>query len=61
MVIRSSILSRSSIGPALLGRVVDVLGNPVDGKRPIEAAEVLSSLRATLNSSPSLGKLAYGV
>src|SRR5712672_732712 len=27
------------VGPALLGRVVDVLGNPIDGKGPIEAAE----------------------
>src|SRR5210317_8613 len=26
------------VGPALLGRVVDALGNPVDGKGPIEAA-----------------------
>ena len=27
------------VGPKLLGRVVDALGNPVDGKGPIEAAE----------------------
>jgi len=27
------------VGEGLLGRVVDVLGNPVDGKGPIEAAE----------------------
>ncbi|KAH9004616.1 P-loop containing nucleoside triphosphate hydrolase protein [Lactarius hatsudake] len=27
------------VGPALLGRVVDALGNPIDGKGPIEAAE----------------------
>ncbi len=27
------------VGDALLGRVVDALGNPVDGKGPIEAAE----------------------
>ncbi|KAL6928094.1 Alpha subunit of the F1 sector of mitochondrial F1F0 ATP synthase [Hanseniaspora valbyensis] len=26
------------VGPALLGRVVDALGNPIDGKGPIEAA-----------------------
>ena len=26
-------------GPKLLGRVVDALGNPIDGKGPIEAAE----------------------
>lgn len=26
-------------GPALLGRVVDALGNPIDGKGPIEGAE----------------------
>ncbi|AGF75045.1 F0F1 ATP synthase subunit alpha [Bartonella australis AUST/NH1] len=27
------------VGPALLGRVVDALGNPIDGRGPIEAAE----------------------
>jgi len=27
------------VGPELLGRVVDALGNPVDGKGPVEAAE----------------------
>jgi F-type H+-transporting ATPase subunit alpha len=27
------------VGPGLLGRVVDALGNPIDGKGPIEAAE----------------------
>lgn len=27
------------VGPALLGRVIDALGNPIDGKGPIEAAE----------------------
>lgn len=27
------------VGPALLGRVVDALGNPIDGKGPIEVAE----------------------
>ena len=27
------------VGPAMIGRVVDALGNPVDGKGPIEAAE----------------------
>src|SRR6202000_197105 len=27
------------VGPQLLGRVVDALGNPIDGKGPIEAAE----------------------
>ncbi len=27
------------VGPGLLGRVVDGLGNPIDGKGPIEAAE----------------------
>ncbi len=26
------------VGPALLGRVVDALGNPIDGKGPIDAA-----------------------
>jgi F-type H+-transporting ATPase subunit alpha len=26
------------VGPGLLGRVVDSLGNPIDGKGPIEAA-----------------------
>jgi F-type H+-transporting ATPase subunit alpha len=27
------------VGPAMVGRVVDPLGNPIDGKGPIEAAE----------------------
>jgi len=27
------------VGPGLLGRVVDTLGNPIDGKGPIQAAE----------------------
>src|SRR5690606_14144869 len=27
------------VGDALLGRVVDTLGNPIDGKGPIEATE----------------------
>ncbi|EIN11081.1 P-loop containing nucleoside triphosphate hydrolase protein, partial [Punctularia strigosozonata HHB-11173 SS5] len=27
------------VGPALLGRVVDALGNPIDGKGPIEATQ----------------------
>src|SRR6266568_9615782 len=27
------------VGKALLGRVVDALGNPIDGKGPIEATE----------------------
>ncbi|GAA5855293.1 hypothetical protein JCM8547_009020 [Rhodosporidiobolus lusitaniae] len=27
------------VGPAMLGRVVDALGNPIDGKGPIQAAE----------------------
>jgi len=27
------------VGPGLLGRVVDALGNPIDGKGPIQAAE----------------------
>jgi F-type H+-transporting ATPase subunit alpha len=29
------------VGPALVGRVVDALGNPIDGKGPIAAAEYL--------------------
>jgi len=27
------------VGPALVGRVVDALGNPIDGKGPVDAAE----------------------
>ncbi|MBT6960479.1 MAG: F0F1 ATP synthase subunit alpha, partial [Rhodospirillaceae bacterium] len=27
------------VGPALLGRVIDGLGNPIDGKGPIESSE----------------------
>ncbi|KAF8498051.1 hypothetical protein F5888DRAFT_1569534, partial [Russula emetica] len=27
------------VGPALLGPVVDALGNPIDGKGPIQATE----------------------
>lgn len=29
----------SPVGPALLGRVVDALGNPIDGKGPIDTKE----------------------
>ena len=28
------------VGEALLGRVVDALGNPIDGKGPIDATEM---------------------
>ncbi|KAI9464538.1 P-loop containing nucleoside triphosphate hydrolase protein [Lactarius psammicola] len=45
------------VGPALLGRVVDALGNPIDGKGPIEAAERRrASLKAPgiLPPSPSM-------
>jgi F-type H+-transporting ATPase subunit alpha len=35
------------VGPALLGHAVDALGNPIDGKGPIQAAErQLASLKA---------------
>ncbi|KAF8492237.1 hypothetical protein F5888DRAFT_1619215, partial [Russula emetica] len=27
------------VGPALLGPVIDALGNPIDGKGPIQATE----------------------
>jgi F-type H+-transporting ATPase subunit alpha len=29
--------SRGAVGPELEGRVVDALGNPIDGKGPIKA------------------------
>jgi F-type H+-transporting ATPase subunit alpha len=31
------------VGKGLLGRVVDGLGNPIDGKGPIEGAEMRRS------------------
>ncbi len=36
---RTSKIVQVPVGPALMGRVVDALGNPVDGKGPIEATE----------------------
>ena len=36
---RTSKIVQVPVGPALLGRVVDALGNPIDGKGPIEATE----------------------
>ncbi|KIM64048.1 hypothetical protein SCLCIDRAFT_23896 [Scleroderma citrinum Foug A] len=34
------------VGPGLLGHVVDALGNPIDGKGPIEVIEHRASLKA---------------
>ncbi len=39
LVRRTDRIVEVPVGPALLGRVVDALGNPIDGKGPIEAAE----------------------
>jgi F-type H+/Na+-transporting ATPase subunit alpha len=36
---RTGAIVEVPVGPGLLGRVVDGLGNPIDGKGPIEAAE----------------------
>ena len=36
---RTSKIVQVPVGPGLLGRVVDALGNPIDGKGPIEAVE----------------------
>jgi F-type H+-transporting ATPase subunit alpha len=36
---RTSKIVQVPVGPALLGRVVDALGNPIDGKGPIDATE----------------------
>ena len=36
---RTGAIVEVPVGKALLGRVVDALGNPIDGKGPIEAAE----------------------
>ena len=36
---RTSKIVEVPVGPGLMGRVVDALGNPVDGKGPIEAVE----------------------
>jgi F-type H+/Na+-transporting ATPase subunit alpha len=38
-VSRTGAIVEVPVGPGLLGRVVDALGNPIDGKGPIEAAE----------------------
>ena len=35
---RTGAIVEVPVGKALLGRVVDALGNPIDGKGPIEAA-----------------------
>ena len=36
---RTGAIVDTPVGPGLLGRVVDALGNPIDGKGPIKAAE----------------------
>ncbi|MCC0023721.1 MAG: F0F1 ATP synthase subunit alpha [Hyphomicrobiaceae bacterium] len=36
---RTGAIVDTPVGPELLGRVVDALGNPIDGKGPIKAAE----------------------
>ncbi|HXM70034.1 MAG TPA: F0F1 ATP synthase subunit alpha, partial [Thermoanaerobaculia bacterium] len=36
---RTGAIVEVPVGKALLGRVVDALGNPIDGKGPIEASE----------------------
>ncbi len=36
---RTGAIVDAPVGPALLGRVVDALGNPIDGKGPIKATE----------------------
>ena len=38
-VTRTGKIVQVPVGPGLMGRVVDALGNPVDGKGPIEAVE----------------------
>jgi F-type H+-transporting ATPase subunit alpha len=39
VVKRTGAIVDAPVGPALLGRVVDALGNPIDGKGPIKATE----------------------
>jgi len=39
IVKRTSRIAQVPVGEALIGRVVDALGNPIDGKGPIEAKE----------------------
>lgn len=39
LVKRTGKIAQVPVGEALLGRVVDTLGNPIDGKGPIKAAE----------------------
>jgi F-type H+/Na+-transporting ATPase subunit alpha len=39
IVKRTGAIVDTPVGPALLGRVVDALGNPIDGKGPIKATE----------------------
>jgi flagellum-specific ATP synthase len=39
----------TSVGEGLLGRVIDGLGNPMDGKGPIECRELIPIYRDTIN------------
>ncbi|HPU30429.1 MAG TPA: F0F1 ATP synthase subunit alpha, partial [Syntrophorhabdaceae bacterium] len=39
IVKRTNRIAQVPVGEALIGRVVDALGNPIDGKGPIEAKE----------------------
>ena len=48
------------VGPELLGRVVDALGNPIDGKGPINATRTAPIERvARLTLSPSASKASW--
>jgi F-type H+-transporting ATPase subunit alpha len=41
VVKRTGKIVQIPVGPALMGRVVDALGNPIDGKGPIESDQFL--------------------
>ena len=49
----NSILSLS-VGEGLLGRVIDVLGNPVDGQGPIEGQLTSSLIEVIINPSANV-------
>ncbi len=47
IVKRTGRIAQVPVGEAIIGRVVDALGNPIDGKGPIEAKS-----SGTLNRQP---------
>ena len=44
------------VGEAMIGRVVDPLGNPLDGKAPIETPRIAARSRSRRPASPTASR-----